>query len=214
VAIDGDQERILVPISALEHWSYCPRQCALIHLEQTFDENLYTIRGRLAHERVDSGEADVEDGVPALRALPLFSDRLGLIGKADLVELRATGPYPVEYKSGPPIGVHADIQVCAQALCLEDMTEQDVGRGAVFHVSTRRRREVVFDAALRALTIATTAAVRGMLEELTLPPPANDARCRSCSLNDSCQPAVISDGPIRMRRDAELFHPARTEDTP
>jgi CRISPR-associated exonuclease Cas4 len=208
MAIDGDPERILVPISALEHWSYCPRQCALIHLEQTFDENLYTIRGRLAHERVDSGEADVKAGVTALRALPLFSDRLGLIGKADLVEMRSSGPYPVEYKVGPPVPPHADIQACGQALCLEEMTGEAVPRGAVYHVATRHRREIRFDAVLRETTLVYVEAIREMLKGTMLPHAVADARCRSCSLADSCQPGVIKDAARRTALDRELFSPS------
>src|SRR2546421_12437828 len=95
-----DVDEIEVPVSALEHYSYCPRQCALIHVEQTFDENVYTIRGRLAHERVDAGDDTIRQGVRVMRGIPLWSERLGLRGKADLVEFRADGPYPVEYKVG------------------------------------------------------------------------------------------------------------------
>src|SRR3970040_818180 len=89
-----------IMISALEHWSYCPRQCALIHLEQTFDENLYTLRGRMLHERTDEPVGEFQDGVRVERALPLWSKRLGLVGKADVVEFHGETPYPVEYKHG------------------------------------------------------------------------------------------------------------------
>src|SRR5438552_3319316 len=112
-----------IMISALEHYSYCPRQCALIHQEQTFSENLYTLRGRAVHEQVDEPEAVVEKGVRVERALPLWSNRLGLVGKADVVEFRGETPYPVEYKHGPPREKeHDELQLCAQALCLEEMT--------------------------------------------------------------------------------------------
>src|SRR5437016_14378748 len=99
-AVQGWDEDDLIMISALEHYSYCPRQCALIHVEQTFDENLFTMRGRLAHERVDAGDDGVSRGVRTARGIPVWSERLGLRGKADLVEFRAGGPYPVEYKVG------------------------------------------------------------------------------------------------------------------
>ena len=133
----------LVMVSALEHWSYCPRQCALIHVEQTFDENLYTLRGRMLHERVDVPEAEQREGVRIERALPLWSDRLGLVGKADVVEFHGDAPYPVEYKHGPrQHWGHDDLQLCAQALCLEDMTGQPVPAGAIYHHSSRRRREL------------------------------------------------------------------------
>src|SRR5215210_6876160 len=155
----------LVMISALEHYSYCPRQCALIHVEQVFDENLYTLRGRRVHERAHEPEGILEDGTRIERDLSLFSERLGLIGKADVVEFRTgEAPYPVEYKSGPRRGsTHDDIQICAQAICLEEMLGCDVPRGAVYHYASRRRREVVFDGALRSLMEETVHAVRRLI---------------------------------------------------
>jgi CRISPR-associated exonuclease Cas4 len=114
-----------VPISAVEHFSYCPRQMALIHLEGIFDENVYTLRGRALHERVDQAEDRMERGVRVVRALPIWSERLGLVGKADVVEFRDDRPIPVEYKSGKVRDhVHAKRQLCAQAMCLEEMLQQ------------------------------------------------------------------------------------------
>ena len=112
-----------VPISALEHYSYCPRQCALIHAEQVYDENVFTLRGNRMHERADEHSTRIENGVRMERALPLWSDNLGLVGKADIVEFEGDGTVrPVEYKPGArPVTIHDDIQVCAQALCLEEM---------------------------------------------------------------------------------------------
>ena len=130
-----EQELLDVTISALEHFSYCPRQCALIHIEQTFEENVYTVRGRLSHERVDSGETETRPGVRVLRAIPLWSERLGLRGKADVVELRpGKPPFPVEHKVGRRHFPHADLQLCAQALCLEEMLETEVPTGAIFRM--------------------------------------------------------------------------------
>jgi CRISPR-associated exonuclease Cas4 len=189
----------LVLISALEHWSYCPRQCALIHLEQTFDENLYTLRGRMLHEKVDQPESEQREGVRIERGLPLWSDRLGLVGRADVVEFHALTPYPVEYKHGPRRKWgHDDLQLCAQALCLEEMTGQPVPRGAIYHHGSRRRREVVFDPDLRALVEEAVRAIRQMLAQDRLPPPVNDQRCTHCSLQSSCLPAVVAD-PVRQR---------------
>ena len=108
--MDGSNERIEVLISAIEHYSYCPRQCALIHVEQSYSENVYTIRGNLAHERVDSGIDSVQRGVRTKRDVPLWSDKRGLRGKSDLIEFREDGPYPVEYKVGQRRGLHADLQ--------------------------------------------------------------------------------------------------------
>lgn len=203
---DGwDLDRVLVPISAIEHWSYCPRQCGLIHLERTFDENLYTVRGHLAHERVDELDVDVATDVTILRSLPLWSDRLGLIGKADVVEIRPSGPYPIEYKVGPPVGSHAALQVCAQAMCLEEMTGLPVSRGATFHQATRRRVEIEFDLAMRAQVRAIVDEIRSMLFEHALPAPVADRRCRRCSLVDSCQPQALAATAARAAWDDWLF---------
>ncbi len=185
----------LVLISALEHWRYCPRQCALIHLEQTFDENVYTLRGRLLHRKVDRPDHEQRDGVRVEYALPLWSDRLGLLGKADAVEFHGSTPYPVEYKVGRRRASGAVIvQLCAQAICLEEMTAQPVPRGAVYYHGSRRRREVVFTLAMRLEVQQCVQAVRQMLHGGILPPPVSDARCRLCSLRESCMPGTIGAG--------------------
>jgi CRISPR-associated exonuclease Cas4 len=184
-----------VPISALQHWSYCPRQCALIHVEQVFSENLSTARGRAVHALVDEPGAERAGSVRIERAMPLWSERLGLIGKADLVEFSAAGAaYPVEYKHGRRRAKrHDDIQLAAQALCLEDMTGHPVPTGALFHFSSRRRREVQIDAALRGTVMKAIAGVRDLLAARRLPPPVNDERCRNCSLIELCQPRAVAE---------------------
>jgi CRISPR-associated exonuclease Cas4 len=202
---DEDLDRVEVLISALEHFSYCPRQCGLIHLEQTFDENIYTMRGQLAHERVDSGEVELTADIRVERATPLWSDRLGIRGKADVVEFRVDGPYPIEYKVGPPRGRHADAQLCAQAFCLEEMLGVSVPRGAIFHVATRRRREVEFTESLRARTTSLIEATRRMLVTQVLPLPVNDARCSHCSLVESCLPDVVADLLRLEQADGQAF---------
>jgi CRISPR-associated exonuclease Cas4 len=182
-------------ISALEHWSYCPRQCALIHVEQTFDENLYTLRGQAVHKRVDEPVVEEQAGIRIERALPLWSKSLGLVGKGDVVEFHDGTPYPVEYKHGPHREQeHDDLQLCAQALCLEEMTGQSVPRGAIYHHSSRKRREVEFTVALRMRVAEVTEAIRAMLKATRLPPPVNDHRCTHCSLQESCMPSVIDEG--------------------
>ena len=191
--MDRDESEVVM-ISALQHHSYCPRQCALIHVEQVFDENLYTLRGKRVHERAHEPEGVSEDGARVERGLSLFSDRLGLIGKADVVEFR-TGepPYPIEYKSGPRRGsTHDDIQLCAQAMCLEEMLDVGVPCGAVYHYASRRRREIPFDDALRSLTEETVHAVRHLLATSTVPLPVADARCPKCSLFDACMPFALA----------------------
>ena len=189
--------RLWVMISALQHFSYCPRQCGLIHVEQTYDENIFTLRGRRAHERVDSGVVDVRAGRRVERALPLYSQALGLVGVADVVEFDGVqgaleAPTPVEYKHGSRHKrEHDDIQVCAQALCLEEMFGVAVPRGFVYHVSSRRRREVELDEALRSRTHEVVESVRSMLETAALPAPVADSRCRRCSLVDACMPYAL-----------------------
>jgi CRISPR-associated exonuclease Cas4 len=201
-----------VPIGALEHYSYCPRQCALIHVEQTFDENQFTIRGRLAHERVDREEETIRGGIRVLRGVPLWSDRLRLRGRADVVELRADGPYPVEYKVGRRRGIHADIQLCGQALCLEEMFGTQVRAGAVFHYALRRRYEVIFDTALRNRTMAVIEATRELLRTQALPPAPNDRRCPNCSLMNACLPSVVGEQARLRGLQGALFRPLELGD--
>lgn len=190
-----DEDIAPIAISALQHWSYCPRQCALIHVEQVFSENLFTSRGRAVHALVDQPGVERDGTVRIERAMPLWNDRLGLAGKADLVEFAGDGSaYPVEYKHGPRrASRHDELQLAAQAMCLEEMTGKPVPAGAIFHFSSRRRREVLIDEGLRAEVVSAITAVRAMLAAPALPPPANDKRCRNCSLTELCQPAVLAD---------------------
>src|SRR5579875_709158 len=188
-----------VPISALEHWSYCPRQCGLIHLEQTFSDNVFTIRGSNAHERVHAAGLATGAGTRVARNLPLFSDALGLVGRADLVEFRGSHPYPVEYKVGRKRRWgHDDLQLAAQAMCLEEMLGVGVPRGAMFHYGSQARREVRIDENLRELVRVAAEGIRSMLAGERLPEAVNDARCPSCSLVETCLPSVVT-GPRRVR---------------
>jgi CRISPR-associated exonuclease Cas4 len=187
---EGDLEPVM--ISALEHYSYCPRQCALIHIEQTFDENIYTLRGHLAHERVDQPMSRNEAAMRVERGLPLWSKRLGLVGRADVVEFHNDMPYPVEYKQGQRRNWQFEaIQLCAQALCLEEMFGLPVPEGAIYYCSSRVRREVVLDDVLRVAVQDMTKKVRALLAGAALPPAVNDQRCAKCSLIDSCMPQVV-----------------------
>ncbi|HRH81276.1 MAG TPA: CRISPR-associated protein Cas4 [Thiobacillaceae bacterium] len=183
-----------IPLSALQHWAYCPRQCGLIHLEQAFEDNLHTARGQAVHHLVDEPGYEMKAGVKVERALPLWSDRLNLIGKADLVGFHPDGKvFPVEFKHGRKRQkIHDDLQLAAQALCLEEMLARPVPKGAIYHASSRRRREVAITPELRRMVRETTEAIRAMLASGTLPPPANDSRCRECSLKDICQPEAIA----------------------
>jgi len=198
-----------IPLSALQHWSYCPRQCALIHIEQAFEENIHTLRGQAVHKRVDEPGFEEKTGVRIERALPVWSDRLGLSGKCDVVEFLPDGtPFPVEYKHGKKRQrLHDDLQLAAQALCLEEMTGKAVPKGAIYHHSSHRRREVAITPELRRKVEETVAAVRTLLDSGVLPPPVNDARCRECSLRDICQPeALAARAKVHALRDS-LYQP-------
>jgi CRISPR-associated exonuclease Cas4 len=188
-----------IPLSALQHWAYCPRQCGLIHLEQAFDDNLHTLRGQAVHRQVDDPGFEIRRGLRVERALPVWHDALGLVGKADVVEFEPDGtPYPVEYKHGSrhkaaDIAACDDVQLAAQALCLEEMTGRAVAEGALYYASSRRRRVVAVDAALRQQVRQARDDVAAMLAAGVLPPPTPDSRrCKGCSLRDRCQPEAAA----------------------
>ena len=204
-------EEEIVLISAIEHYAYCPRQCGLIHLEQVYEENLFTLKGRQVHERAHEAPSGREETKRVERALPLWSDRLGLYGVADVVEFWDDGTiYPVEYKrSALGRARPAALQLCAQALCLEEMLGVPVPRGALYSHQTRRRREIVLSSSLRQETEATIESIRAMLRDGSLPPPVNDRRCPRCSLVDACAPTAIS--AARRFVAARLFHLPRDE---
>lgn len=201
--VDEDE---VVLLSALEHYSYCPRQCALIHVEQVYEENVFTLRGSAEHARADEPTTSLEPGKRVERALPLWSARYGLLGKADTVEFHDGGPViPVEYKHGAKRQRrHDDLQLCAQALCLEEMLGVPVPTGYLFYHGSQHRREVAITAELRAATLEAVAAVRRLLRDGTMPPPCDDARCAHCSLIVACQPALLS-GAARLAGDDDLF---------
>lgn len=202
-----------IPLSALQHWCYCPRQWALIHVEQVFEENLFTLRGQALHKRVDDPGFETREGMRVERALPLFCDRLGLVGKADVVEFLSDGtPYPVEYKHGSrhkraDIAACDDVQLAAQALCLEEMFGQAVPEGALYYATSRRRRIVAIDGALRRRVEDVVSAVRGALASCLSPPPLIDERCRGCSLRDLCLPEALAANEVRAGSLSSLFDP-------
>ncbi|MGA7983314.1 MAG: CRISPR-associated protein Cas4 [Chromatiaceae bacterium] len=198
-----------IPLSALQHWAYCPRQCGLIHLEQSFEDNIHTARGQAVHQLVDTPGYEMKAGVRVERSLPLWSDRLNLIGKADLVEFHPDGTvFPVEFKHGRKRKrTHDDVQLAAQAMCLEEMLGRAVPNGAIYHASSRRRRDVALGPALRQLVAQTVAAIRSMLLSQQLPPPVNDGRCRECSLKDICQPEAMAERSAQASLRAVLFVP-------
>ena len=211
MAADPEQ----IPLSAVQHWQYCPRQCGLIHLEQVFDENVHTLRGQAVHAKVDKPGVETAKGLRVARALPVWHDILGLVGKADVVEFLAKGaPYPVEYKHGSrhkaaEIAACDDIQLAAQAMCLESMTGFAVTEGAIYYATSKRRRVVSITAQLRVQVEETAQAIRQMLASGTLPPvlgPEQAAkRCKACSLIERCQPQAARADMAVAR--AALFDP-------
>ncbi|MCK0206692.1 CRISPR-associated protein Cas4 [Starkeya koreensis] len=204
--IDRETEEALIPLSALQHYLFCPRQCALIHVEQLWAEDVATAEGRLLHEKADSGRAEARPGVRTARGVALRSVALGVTGKADVVEFHGGRrgepgiPFPVEYKRGKPKAHRADeVQLCAQAMCLEEAFGVPVTEGALFYGETRRRLPVLFDDALRSLTLQTAAAARTMIGAQVTPPPVHMPACRRCSLEALCQPARLERPPSVAR---------------
>jgi len=198
----------LLPISALQHMEFCPRQCALIHIERMWSENRLTAQGRIMHDKVHDSPGESRGDVYIARGLRLRSLTLGLTGQADVVEFHLAGagdeakrcaeltgrpgrwvPFPVEYKRGKPKRGDCDkVQLCAQAICLEEMLGVSIERGALFYGKTRRRLEVEFDAALRAATGSAARRVHEMFAAGVTPPPNRTPACKSCSMEAACLP--------------------------
>jgi len=212
-AVPAEETQIM--LSALQHYLFCPRQCALIHVEGVWNENFLTASGRSLHERVDQRGGETRKRIHLATALRLVSKRLGVTGVADMVEFhrqdapfgqdgqrlaaRLPGrngfwrPFPVEYKRGKPKPHRADaVQLCAQALCLEEMLNLSIASGALFYGATKRRVEVPFDVVLRQLTEKTVANVRNLLCSGKTPLPVWDNGCRACSLIDLCRPREVT----------------------
>ena len=182
----------VVAISAIEHYVYCPRQCALIHCDGVWSDNRHTVRGERAHKRVDSGEHRRERGRLVLRAIPLWSETLGLTGRADAVEIEAGTIRPVEYKAGVRHGLAADLQVCAQAMCLEEMFTTRIDEAFVWFGGTRRRERVACSDDLRLQVVEIVSAIRVQMTSGRLPDAPNDRRCSECQLLHHCLPALTS----------------------
>jgi CRISPR-associated exonuclease Cas4 len=197
----------LLPISALQHFVFCPRRCALVHIEQVWMENQFTVEGDLLHERVDEVGRESRVTLIVSHGLGIRSLRLGITGKVDVVEFRLNTdgqggctlagkeghwtPYPIEYKRGSPKrGFGDDVQICAQTLCLEEMLQCSVPTGAIYYASTRKRREIAFADALRAETTAAICGLRALISGRLTPPPDYGKKCDTCSLFDLCQPKL------------------------
>ena len=189
----------VIAISAIEHFVYCPRQCALIHCDGVWSDNAHTVQGSRAHRRVDSGRHRRERGRLVLRAIPLWSESLGLSGRADAVEVESGVVRPVEYKSGTRHGTAADLQLCAQALCLEEMLDVEIPTGDIWYGGPRRRMQVEFTAALRSEVCDVINEIRRQILSGSLPEAPNDQRCAPCQLLHHCLPGLAST-PHRVTR--------------
>lgn len=204
----------LIQLSALNHYAYCPRRCYLIHSEGEFRENVHTLRGTHEHERVDQLRHEVSEGVRVEYSLPVWSHRLGLSGRCDVVEFHPDGSvYPVEYKHGKrKRWINDDIQLAAQAMCLEETLGRPVVKGAIYHQQSRRRREVVIDDALRQVVETAAREIHHLLSNRKLPPPTEDVRrCPQCSLIGTCQPELGRASQKLSTLSKHLFEP---EDEP
>jgi CRISPR-associated exonuclease Cas4 len=196
----------LLPLSGLQHMLFCERQCALIHVEQIWMENRLTAEGRIMHERVHNPDKVSRGDIKVEYAMPLRSLKLGLIAKADVVEFhRKKGagdsetekwqPFPVEYKRGKPKKDNSDkVQLCAQAMCLEEMLDVKIAEGAIFYGKTRRRQDIVFDEELRKITRETAERFHKLVAKGQTPKPVFMKRCHSCSVYDVCLPRMVEKG--------------------
>jgi len=207
----------MIPLSAVNHYLFCPRRAALIHVEGIFEDNEHTIRGEIAHEHADLPGYEIAKGVTLMRALPVWSERLGLSGKCDIVEAgldptpnsEIRNPKwlrPVEYKKGKRRQFeNDDAQLCAQALCLEEMFGIVVDRGAIFHAASKRRREVEFTAELRQLTENAIAELHRLIEQAQVPAAVFKPACEECSLFEICLPKMTSAPSSLQRAARRLF---------
>jgi len=199
-----------INVSSFNQYGYCPRRCGLIYLEGEFEQNIHTARGNSEHERVDRvAHLASRDGARVEYALPIWSETLGLIGKCDVVEFWPDGTlYPVEYKHGPRKKyLNDDIQLAAQGICLTEMFGREVPKGAIYHASSRRRREVRITTELHRAVTEMADAIRAMLASGRLPPPVNDRRCDECSLNGICEPAIAVADRRRQAAIKSLYDP-------
>ncbi len=205
-------EASLLPISALQHLLFCERQCALIHIEQVWSDNQFTAEGNLLHERTHDGPDESRPSVRITRGLPVRSLELGLSGQCDVVEFHESIDEIriVEYKRGKPKAHRADeVQLCAQALCLEEMLQKPIASGALFYGKRRRHTPVAFDEPLRNLTSAAAQRLHALIASRITPPAVREKKCDSCSLLEICMPDAL-----RFRRGAAAWFDRQIHDPP
>lgn len=182
-----------LPLSALNHFLFCKRRAALIHLEQTFEQNTHTVEGNVVHDRVDTPGYHILRGVKILRAMPVWSDRLGLSGKCDVVEKHSDGRLvPVEFKKSKKKSyINDDVQVCAQGMCLEESLGIEISGGSIFFAASKHRREVPFTLALRKQVEQTAFTLHEMIQSRRTPTAQRKNACAQCSLINACLPDAM-----------------------
>lgn len=204
----------VVTLSEIEHFVYCPRQWALIQLDQVWTDNESTAIGHIVHNRVDRPEAREERGHTTIRSLIVWSDAHGLFGRADAVEfVEGHSPFPVEHKSGRRALAPAALQLAAQAICLEEMFGEPVERGAVWLHGRRRRREIGLTPDLKGQALDVAALIRGRRSASGLPPAVFDSRCPDCSLINECLPGLVIDRRRALALHRGLFDPGPATET-
>lgn len=189
----------IIAISALNQYVFCPRRCALMNVDGIWSDNEHTAKGTILHKNTDTRGYENIGGAKVLRALPLYSKKYGLSGKADIVEIHKSEIVPVEYKKGKRRKFENDnVQLAAQALCLDEMFEQKIKRGFIYHASSKKRREVIIDEKLRGETLEIIEKVRELIQMEIIPKADFKPRCNGCSLYGICLPK-LSDPNERMR---------------
>ncbi len=186
-----------IMISALQHYIFCPRQCALIHIDDVWQENLFTVRGELLHEKVDTDSYETRGDVKTVRGLRIHSFKYGLVGRCDVVEFKQTSKgkeiFPVEFKAGQPKEDISDkVQLCAQVFCLEEMLNTQINKASFFYGKIRRRDVIQIDDQLRTQTEEVINKVRSLISEKRIPIIEYSAKCRNCSLIKVCQPKALN----------------------
>ena len=217
----------LLPLSALQHLVFCERQCALIHIEQLWADNRFTVEGEHLHDRVHEAGAESRGNVRIARGLALRSFRLGLSGVTDVVEFHRVieggvslpdvrglwRPFPVEYKRGRPKREHCDeVQVCAQAICLEEMLEVHIPCGALFYGATRHRLDVSFEESLRRETEIAAARLHELISRQVTPAAVREPKCDRCSLFELCMPQALARGRSAQQYLQRAIHQDESKD--
>jgi CRISPR-associated exonuclease Cas4 len=193
-----------IQLSALQHYVFCPRQCGLIHVEDVWTDNLFTVRGEILHEKVDTDTYETRGTLKTVRGLRIHSSRLGIVGRCDVVEFRKgkneqEEVLPVEFKSGEPKEDVSDkVQLCAQVLCLEEMLNTKITQGAFFYGKIRRRNLVEIDTELRTQTEEIIASVHEIVATKQVPPAKYSEKCRNCSLEDACMPRAMNERKLKQ----------------